>query len=416
MTAEQSALGCAIIDNTCVPIICGELCEEDFTNTANIETFRAIKALWITGSAVDLVTLISELESHDALERAGGIEAITNLMIETPTAANVRHYIEIVQEARRGRVFNRGLRSTIAKQEDGEEGYIDAARAVLDEASAIGSKNSTKIAEFIPTVVNHLGDTTRGRSTGFMTLDVLTGGLRDGHLIIIGARPGVGKTALACNIAANMCRHGATCAYFSIEMSREEITERILLSEAQANKYKQDATHKVMDVMDRVASWDMYIDDRGSISIGQIISSTYKYKQQSKKLDAVFIDYLQLLRIAAKKNGTRSEDLGAATRAIKIMAKELKCPVIALSQLNRGAEGKEPTIADLRESGSIEQDADMVFLLHRMEETPTETTLIVGKNRHGSTGKIRLVWQSEYTRFLEPPMKNVQVPKGTFDR
>lgn len=403
MTAEQSVLGSALIDPTCVPIVCGELTVEDFTNTANIETFKAIQSLWTSGSVVDLVTLSNELESRDAMEKAGGIERITELLTLTPTSANVRYYIEIVQEARRRRVFSTGIRTALSSAESGEDGYIDSARAVLDEASAIGSQGAMKIAEFIPAALNRLGDTTRGKSTGFTTLDIVTGGFQDGHLVIIGARPAVGKTALACNIAANMCRMKSTCAYFTVEMSREEITERILLSEAQANRYKSDAAQKVTDITDRVGKWDLYIDDRGSLSVGQIVSACYKFKQQSGKLDAVFVDYLQLLRIATRKNGTRSEDLGAASRALKILAKELKCPVIALSQLNRSSEGREPTIADLRESGSIEQDADLIFLLHRTEDAPNETTLIIGKNRSGAAGRnVKLVWNPEYTRFTEP--------------
>ena len=402
MTAEQSVLGSALIDPACVPIVCGELTSEDFTTTATIETFNAIQSLWQAGSAIDLVTIANELDSRGTMERAGGIEAITDLLTLTPTSANVRYYIDIVHESRRRRVFSSGVRKSLELAENGDDGFMDFCRATLDEAGAIGAKSVSRIGDTIPEVLNMLGDTKRGKSTGFTTLDVTTGGLQDGNLVIIGARPGIGKTAFACNIAANMCRYKMACSYHTVEMSRHEITERILLSEAMANKYKPDAPQKVGEAAERVGMWDLFIDDRGSVSVGDIISSAYKFKQSAKRLDAVFVDYLQLLRVDTKKRDrTRNEDLGAASRALKIMAKELNCPVIALSQLNRQSEGKTPTIADLRESGAIEQDADLVLLLHRTEDSPKETTLIIGKNRHGKTGDIPLVWQPEYTRFFE---------------
>ena len=417
MTAEQSIIGCAILDASCIPIICGELTVDDFTTTANVELFRTIQSLALSGMAVDLVTIVNDLDSRNALERAGGLETITDVLTGTPTSANLRTYIELVQDARRRRIVLSGLQRVTELIESGEDNFIETNRAILDEASSIGSTQTHMLSEHLPEAFYRLGDKSRGRSTGFGLLDHMSGGLQDGHLVIIGARPAVGKTALACNMAANMCRQGMTCAFFSVEMSGVEIAERITMSEAMLNKreeMKPSDMQTIMDAQEKIAGWKFFVDDRGSLSVGQIISSCYRFKQRAGKIDAVFIDYLQLLRIATTKNGNRAQELGAASRALKILAKEIKCPVVALSQLNRDSNGRTPTIADLRESGAIEQDADLILLLHRTEENPNETSVIIGKNRHGETGTVNMVWYPQYTRFFEPAMKDVNVPKGVF--
>ncbi|MEN6594699.1 MAG: replicative DNA helicase [Clostridiaceae bacterium] len=421
--AERSVLGSALIEPSCVPMVCGELVDEDFTSTTTLEVFRGIKSLWQSGAAVDLVTLSNELERHNRLDAAGGMEFLTDLVTFVPTAANVRNYIEVLQSSRQVRTFTSGMRKAVAAAEDGEDGYLDSARQVLDTVSAIGASGVTRLGDCLPEVANRLGNNTRGISTGYVALDAVTRGLQPGHLIIIGARPGIGKTALACNIAANLCRSGRAVAYFSLEMSSTEIAERINLSEAMVDKYEayrgsKEAIKSVLDTQERLSSWELFIDDRGSLSVGQVVAGCYKFRQSAGRLDCIVVDYLQLLRIPAKKSSSRSEDLGIATRALKILAKELKCPVVLLSQLNRNAAGKRPLVADLRESGSIEQDADIVILLHREDDKPEsrESTLIVGKNRHGRTGDIKLVWNAAYTRFMEEPFPTVEIPKGLFDK
>ena len=420
MNHEHAVLGAAIIAPEYVPIICGELETSEFTTIPAMCVFEVICELWKAGAPIDLVTVTNALEQHDKLESVGGTEFLIDLISFTPTAANTRSYIEMIHETTRRRVFSAGIRRTVQDAETGEDGYLETARSIIDEVARIGGADVVMIGDILPAVINRIGDTFSGRLSGFSTLDRICGGFGDGNLVVVAARPGVGKTALACNIAANMCKANMVTAYFSLEMETVEIAERIILSEsmkskvsARRDKSAQDAVFETQDVMN---GWKMFIDDRGSISTGQIVSSCYKFKQKAGKLDAVFVDYIQLIHTSGNKNSTRDQRLGEVSRALKILAKEMKCPVIALSQLNRNAEGREPTIADLRESGAIEQDADVVLLLHREKENDKTVSLIVGKNRHGNTGKIDLVWNGEITRFFDPTFKDVNVPKGVLGK
>ena len=418
MNHEHAVLGAAIIDPVYVPIVCGELIADDFYTPQAATVFIAINSLWQAEKPIDLATVTAELERTGDLERVGGVMYLCDIMAYTPTTANTRAYIELLHDSRRRRTFERGMREAVEQAETGNEGYIAKANDTMDAVNVIGASGVETVIDIMPTVLNRLGDTSRGISTGFHMLDYITGGFGKGHLIVIAARPAIGKTSFACNIAANMARAGLVIPFFSIEMSKEEITERVMLSEAQVDKYaamqSTKAMQAVIDIGDKIKDWKLFVDDRGSLSAGQVISTSYKVKQLSGKLDCVFIDYLQLMQM--DKNENRNQAVGAMTRQLKQMAKEIKCPVVVLSQLNRAADGRRPTVADLRDSGEIEQNADMVILLHREKDTDTQTTVIVGKNRHGKTGDIDFVWHPEYTRFMEPPMKNVQMPKGVFDK
>jgi len=418
MNHEHAVLGAALLEPSLVPIICGELIAEDFYTPQAATVFTAVDSLFKAESPIDLATLTAELERTGELERVGGITYLCDLIGYTPTTANTRAYIELLHDSRRRRTFERGMREAVEQAETGNEGYIAKANDTMNAVNMIGASGVETVIDIMPTVLNRLGDTSRGISTGFHMLDYITGGFGKGHLIVIAARPAIGKTSFACNIAANMARAGLVIPFFSIEMSKEEITERVMLSEAQVDKYaamqSTKAMQAVIDIGDKIKDWKLFVDDRGSLSAGQVISTSYKVKQLSGKLDCVFIDYLQLMQM--DKNENRNQAVGAMTRQLKQMAKEIKCPVVVLSQLNRAADGRRPTVADLRDSGEIEQNADMVILLHREKDTDTQTVAIVGKNRHGKTGDIDFVWHPEYTRFMEPPMKNVQIPKGVFDK
>ena len=418
MNHEHAVLGAAIIDPVYVPIVCGELIADDFYTPQAATVFIAINSLWQAEKPIDLATVTAELERTGDLERVGGVMYLCDIMAYTPTTANTRAYIELLHDSRRRRTFERGMREAVEQAETGNEGYIAKANDTMDAVNVIGASGVETVIDIMPTVINRLGDTTRGISTGFHMLDYICGGFGKGHLIIIAARPAIGKTSFACNIAANMARVGLVVLFFSIEMSKEEITERVILSEAQVDKYaamqSTKAMQSVMDVGDKIKDWKLFVDDRGSLSVGQVVSTAYKIKQLERKLDCVFIDYLQLMQM--DKNENRNQAVGAMTRQLKQMAKEIKCPVVVLSQLNRAADGRRPAVSDLRDSGEIEQNADMVILLHRDNPEDTQTLAIVGKNRHGKTGDIDFVWHPEYTRFMEPVMKNVNVPKGTFDR
>lgn len=419
--AERSVLGSALIDSSCLPVVCGEMVDEDFTSMQTREVFKAIKSLWQSETAVDLVTLSTELELKGKLNSAGGIAFLSDLVTFVPTAANVRYYIESVQSARKARVFIAGMRKAAIEAQNGEDTYIDTARSVLSEVGSIGSSGVLRIGDCLPEVSNRLGDNSRGLQTGFKVHDAYTRGFFPGWLIIIAARPGIGKTSLACNMAANMCRSGNSLLYCSLEMSSIEVSERINLSEAMIDPYRayrgeSAAITAILDTQARIANWGLYIDDRASLTVDQIIAQAHKTKQAVGKLDCIMIDYLQLIRTPVRKNSTRTEDLGVITRALKILSREIECPVVLLSQLNRNAVGRRPLVSDLKESGSIEQDADLVLLLHREDESQEckDTTLIVGKNRHGRTGDINLVWNASYTRYTDQAFETVPVPKNVF--
>ena len=418
MNHEHAVLGAAFLDPSLVPIICGELTADDFYTPQAATVFIAINSLWQTEKPIDLATVTAELERTGDIERVGGISFLCDLLSYTPTTANTRAYIDLLHDSRRRRTFERGMREAVEQAENGDDGFIAKAIDTMDAVNVIGASGVETVADIMPAAINRLGDNTRGISSGFHMLDYTTGGFGKGHLIIIAARPAIGKTSFACNIAANLARVGMVLPFFSIEMSKEEITERMMLSEAQVDRYRavqnQSAMQSVIDISERISEWKLYIDDRGSLSVGQVVSTSHKIKQIEKRLDCVFIDYLQLMQTDGRSEN-RNQEIGAISRRLKQMAKELKCPVVVLAQLNRAAEGRRPTVADLRDSGEIEQNADMVILLHREKDTDTQTTVIVGKNRHGKTGDIDFVWHPEYTRFLEPPMKNVNVPKGVFD-
>ena len=418
MNHEHAVLGAAILDPVYVPIVCGELTADDFYTPQASTVFIAINALWKAEKPIDLATVTAELERMGDLDRVGGVTYLYDIMSYTPTTANTRAYIELLHDSRRRRVFERGMREAVEKAESGADGYIAAATDTLDDVNSIGAMELETVMDIMPAAIYQLGDNSNGVSTGFHMLDHVSGKFGRTNLIIIAARHAIGKTSFACNIAANMARSGLVVPYFSIEMSKTQITSRIMLSEAQINKYdatqSQKAMDSVIDIGDRIKDWKLFIDDRGSVSVGQIISTCYKIKQRTGKLDCVFIDYLQLMRTSSKDGNNRDQQLGAVSRALKITAKELNVPIVALAQINRDAQGRRPTIADLRECGSFEQDADMVILLHRENPEDTRTFAIIGKNRHGSTGDVDFVWHPEYTRFLEMPMKNVQIPKGVF--
>lgn len=418
--AEKSVLGAALIDPVCVPIVCGELTKDYFSSDQPAVIFEAIRELHAAGTSVDLVTLECQLQKVGTYDRAGGIECLCDLMSFVPTSANVRNYIEQLQSTRKAVVFRSGMARALSLLDNGDDFYADEAKATLDAINSIGAKSEQTLADILPEVLNRLGDKTLGIRTGFRALDAVAKGFYPGRLIIIGARPGIGKTALACNIAANMCKDGRTVAYFSLEMSRAEIAERMVLSEALVDQYKayrggEETTEKILEAQESMSAWKLLIDDRASVSAGQIVSTCYKFIQQYGHLDCVFVDYLQLMRVRQRRESNRAEELGTITRAMKIFSREINCPIVMLAQLSRVADGTRPTIAHLRESGAIEQDADMVILLHRTEEAPTETTLIIGKNRHGAVGDDHLVWRADCTRFMDEEFKDAYVPKGVFD-
>lgn len=420
LTAESSVLGAALIDPTCVPIVCGEMTEEDFGNTSSIEVFKSMFRLWSAGVPIDLVTMTNELEKSGKLEAAGGISHLTDLVTGVPTSANIRAYIENVQDSHRRRLFASGIRKALSAAEDGEDSYIELAKTSIDAVTAIGSGTTTLLADYFPEVLNRLGDERSGIKTGFARLDAVTLGFQKGNLIVLAARPSIGKSSIARNMSVNIARYGGVAPLFSLEMTPAQVVSCMCLTEAGVDKYQarrneNGAIQKVLAAQDAMKSWKIPIDPRRSLSAGQIVAQCFKLRQRYGNLDCVFIDYLQLIRRPNRKNPNTPEELGEITRALKLAAGELDCPIVLLCQINReGARKGRPTNEDLKGSGHIEEDADVILLLHREQEAGKEAVLIVSKNRDGTLIDIPLVWDASRTLYREEAFKTVPMPADVF--
>jgi replicative DNA helicase len=262
-------------------------------------------------------------------------------------------------------------------------------------------------------VVINFGKQELGIPSGFEHLDMYTGGLKEGNLIIIAARPSMGKTAFATNIALNVAADpDRVVAMFSLEMSQREVLKRTICSVGLCSKDEilaknERATKRAVEAAAKISDMKLFLDDRSSLSVGKIKARCMQIKQKMKRLDLVIVDYLQLVNMKSKKNGTREQEVAEATRGFKLLAKELNCPLILLSQLSREVERRNdrtPILSDLRESGAIEQDADIVIFLHRPHQVDKEADprlgfAIIAKNRNGATDTVQLDWQGEYQKF-----------------
>ena len=376
------------------------------------------------GDAVDLVTLSSDLESRGMLERAGGLTYLSELMSFVPSAANVQNYIDIVSgksvQRRLIRAGSEIMRDGMNDEKDLEETLNDAERRIYDISMRNVNDSLVPLEDIVPTAFNEIGElmSRKGKITGvasgFTDLDRQTNGFQKSDLIVIAGRPAMGKTSFAINIAQYAALHdGRTVAVFSMEMSAEQLVMRMLCTEASVESQRikeglmgDDELSRLMEVMDPMSRAKLFIDDTGNLTVPEIRSKCRRLKARSG-LDLIVIDYMQLMQSASsRKSDNRMAEISEITRSLKLLARELDVPILLLSQLNRGPETRQdhtPMISDLRESGSIEQDADMVILLYRpqvYDETLDNTSeIIIAKHRHGPTGTIQLVWQGEYTRF-----------------
>ncbi len=401
---ENAIIGSVLIDGAHAQTVCRELREEDFSTIANRSIFRAINRLHDAGQAIDLVTVNAETNGEYSIH-------LSTLCSEVVTTANLPSYIDTLQKHTARMRLKEGLQEAVKLADEGDDACFSTARAAVEKAAGGGSITAASAEEIVDDAIALLGDRSSGIGTGYPTLNGMTRGLQPGQLVIVGARPSVGKTAFACNMAANMARRGSTVLMFSLEMGKEDILSRILLSEGKTSRREifSGETTKVLSAAEEVRKWGLHIDDRSSPTAGQIASQAYKIRQKSGKLDCIFIDYLGLIQTYKKSGKSRQEEVAEVSRAMKLLAREIGCPVVLLSQLNRMVEGrgnKEPFMSDLRESGAVEQDADLILLLHRpwlydKSEDERSAKLIVAKNRNGMVGDIDLVWNSEQTRFME---------------
>lgn len=428
LEAENSILGSLMLDSAVWDQI-GDLVDaEDFYRPAHQLLFKAIKTLLHRNQPVDLITVTNYLQAENQLGAAGGPEYLIDLVTRTVSTANVASHARIVREKALLRkaiqisseVIDQAYSEDFATVDEfidkTEEKFYRLGENTQTEG-LVGPMDLVKQSIIrIEELYNRKAEIT-GIPTGFTHLDKMTSGLQGGELIILAARPSMGKTALSLNIAQHMAlRLKKTVAYFSLEMSRQAVMMRLLASEARINmrdlrsgKISDSAWPKLIEAAGLISESPLYIDETSGISPFEIRSRCRRLKAQ-KGLDAIMIDYLQMMKMKERME-SREREVSEISRTLKGIAKELNIPVIALAQLNRGVEGrteKRPLLSDLRESGSIEQDADIIMMLYREDyydkedpEKQGHAEIIIGKQRNGPTGTVKLRFDAEYTRFRD---------------
>ncbi|EMS72412.1 replicative DNA helicase [Ruminiclostridium cellobioparum] len=423
--AEQSVIGSMLIDKEVIPVVMEVLKPEDFYRPDHKEIYDVIIELFDKAQPIDLITVSERLRLHGKLDLVGGLEYLTNIATDVPTTANVKHYAKIVEEKSL-------LRRLIKASSD----IVDLGFNASEEVSFILDKAEQNIFDilqkrssqgFVPIkdvlvdtfnkleeLYNNKGHIT-GIPTGFVDLDFKTSGLHNSDLVLIAARPAMGKTAFALNLAQNAAVHsGIPVALFSLEMSKEQLVNRMLCSEAMvdSNKMKtgqleDNDWQKVARALGPLSEAPIFIDDTPGISITEIRAKCRRMKLEHN-LGLVVIDYLQLMQGSRSRSENRQQEISEISRSLKILAKEINVPVICLSQLSRAAETRtdhRPILSDLRESGAIEQDADIVMFLYRDDYYNPDTEkkniaeIILAKHRSGSTGTVEMVWLGQYTKF-----------------
>ncbi|WP_232523484.1 replicative DNA helicase [Nocardioides sp. CGMCC 1.13656] len=426
MAAEQSVLGSMLISKDAIADVSEAIRGVDFYRPSHETIFDAIIDLYGRGEPVDMVTVAAELQRRGELQRIGGAPYLHTLSANVPIAANAGYYAEIVREkAILRRLVDAGTK--IVQIGYAGEGQVDA---IVDEAQAevykVTDKRSSEdyapLSDIMDGVLDEIEAISNreagiyGVPTGFADFDDLTNGFHGGQMIIVAARPAMGKSTLALDFCrAASIHNNLASVFFSLEMTRTEITMRLLSAEAKVplnhirnGNMTDDDWAKLARKMGEVSSAPMFIDDSPNMTMMEIRAKARRLRQRHD-LRLIVIDYLQLMT-SGKKVESRQLEVSEFSRQIKLLAKELEVPVIALSQLNRGPEqraDKRPMVSDLRESGSIEQDADMVVLLHRddvyeKESTrPGEADLIVAKHRNGPTRDITVAFQGHYSRFVD---------------
>ena len=428
LAAEQSVLGSVFISPESLITLADELTPDDFYKPANKIIFKTMLSLLEKGEPIDATTMGSALTNQGEISKIGGITYVVELVNSTPTSKNVEHYAKLVKEKATLRKVIADLSESLSSAYQGDVSISDiiakTEKSLLDisnQNAGTGFRNMADILDTHMQMVETRSQTdgvVTGLSTGFVGLDKITTGLHEDNLIIIAARPAMGKTALALNIAQYIAvKEKKPVAIFSLEMGAESLIERMLASEGMVEGYHLKTGNLSVEEWSRLvhAQGNLYdapilVDDTAGIRISEIRSKARKLAQEMGGLGVIIIDYLQL--ITGSKGENRQQVVSEISRELKILAKDLKVPVIALSQLSRAVEQrqeKRPMLSDLRESGSIEQDADIVAFLYRdayyqkeqadSQEANNVTELILEKNRHGSLGTVKLYFHKEYTKF-----------------
>ena len=424
--AEQAILGSMLTDKDAVISAIEVLKEDMFYRDDNKTIYSAILSLYAKAEPIDIITVKAELVSIGMFEKVGGLEYLVALPEKVPTTANVEKYIRIVEEKAMLRSLIKYANEMVALGYDETE-EVDsimeiAEKKIFDLSQKKNQRGYTSIKDVLvesfaelERLYNQEGAIT-GVPTGFADLDSRTSGFHKSDLVIIAARPAMGKSAFAINIATNAAlQANVPVIIFNLEMSKEQVGNRILCSEAMVDsnkvrtgKIEEEEWVKLATASGRLSEAPIYIDDTPGITVTEIRAKCRKLKME-KGIGLVVIDYLQLVQGSGKKNSSREQEISEISRSLKILAKELEVPVIALSQLSRAAEQRKedhrPMLSDLRESGAIEQDADIVIFLYRDDyynensEKKNVAEVILAKHRGGSTGTVELAWLGNYTKF-----------------
>ncbi len=422
--AEQTVLASAMIDEAAVEKLLNLLKTDDFYFEANREIFECIKDVHMQNIPVDALTISEELKKREKIDYVGGFEYLAKLTENIITSKNVEAYCNIIREKSILRKLINASNEIIEKgyrENEEVQKIIELAETRIFAISQNRNINTfTEIKDVLLEVFNQLEEramnkgSLTGITTGYDDLDRMTSGLQRSDLILLAARPSMGKTALALNIAMNAVKTGISVALFSLEMSKEQYVQRIISMESmvESNKMRtgnlnDDDWNRLLSVMSTISNYQVYIDDTASITLFEMMSKCRRLKME-KGLDMIIVDYLQLMS-GSGKNDNRQQEISDISRGLKAMARELNCPVVALSQLSRAPELRtdhRPIMSDLRESGAIEQDADVVMMLYRDEYYHKDESdkkgiseVIITKQRNGPVGTVELAWISQFTKF-----------------
>ena len=424
--AERSCLGACMLDETALYEVAGVVKADDFYNKNHQEIYEAIMGLYRKNAPVDSLTVSDELKKRGSLDMVGGMAYVASLSSDVPLTSNAGEYAKIVSEKADLRRLIKTADDIAAKSYaegvEAEKMLDYAEQSIFEIAQGKQSKNVVGISDILLDSMEQISERSKlkgeviGVPTGFIDLDRQTTGLQKSDLIILAARPSMGKTAFSLCVARNAAAKGNNVMFFSLEMSKEQLTQRLISLEAMIDSQKlrtgdlvPEDWKEISKAADALNNMGIYIDDTVSISVTEMKNKCRRLKEQ-KGLDLIIIDYLQLMQLGGHVE-SRQQEIATISRMLKQMARELDCPVIALSQLSRNPEGRgktdhRPVLADIRDSGAIEQDADVVLFLYRDEvynpetENPGECEVIIAKQRNGPIGPVYVRWLAKYTKFV----------------
>ena len=430
LDAEKAVLGAAFLSKTALQKICDELSAESFYSDANAKIFGVLQEINDSDSPIDITIVTNKLNDKKILSQVGNVEYLSEIIDSVPSASNVDYYINIVKEKMVGRKIIETAEEIANDAYSSEDSIYDVLDSAEMKMLRIGNMRKTSEFKRIQDVaykeqenlekLAEQGSEITGLATGFFDFDKLTAGLQPNQFIIIAARPAMGKTAFALNIATNASMNNdKAVAVFNLEMSAEQLANRILQSlggingsKMRTGRLEHNDWKKLNEAISRLSNANLYLDDTPGITIGEIRSKCRRLANSDKGLSLVVIDYLQLITGPLKTAGNRQQEVSEISRSLKTMALELGVPVIALAQLSRAVESREdkrPIMSDLRESGSIEQDADIVSFLYRddyynkearRDDNASITEFIIGKNRSGPTTTIELLFKKDTSTFV----------------